>query len=437
MYEEHYGLKEKPFSLTPDPEFLYLSTSHREAMEHLAYGITQKHGFILITGDVGTGKTTICRAILNRLKENVAIALMLNPFFSEEELLKYILIDFGVSPAGKTKLDLMHELNQLLIKNSSNGITSVLIIDEAQNLSFAILEQIRILSNFETEKEKLLQIVLVGQLDLLKKLELEKLRQLDQRIAIRYQLKHLNGKDTEGYIYHRLSVAGSEGKISFSRYAIREITKFSKGIPRIINLICDRSLLNGYTKQKYIITRRMVLQAVNSLRNEGDSVTIPFVFFRTRMFIVFGIIIFVTGGSCYYGFVKYLESWFSVNQLKEGNKVSLPVSNVPQENSKTTFHCEEYKFDKDFPYSIQIASFNTQEEAVKKIQELKYFVLPVYISKVNLNSGKILYRALIGKFRTKSEAFKVKEILMGKENLQNIWVIEAFSEEARQHEHNP
>jgi len=223
MYEEFYRLKEKPFSLTPDPEFLYLSTSHNEAMEHLAYGITQKQGFILITGEVGTGKTTICRALLNRLGEKISIALILNPFFSEEELLRYILVDFGVTPAGKTKLELMEELNAFLINHSSGGGVSVLIIDEAQNLSFPMMEQIRILSNLETEKEKLLQIVLVGQEELREKLKLPGLRQLDQRIAVRYHLQHLNGKDIQGYIYHRLTIAGSGGEISFTNGALRGI----------------------------------------------------------------------------------------------------------------------------------------------------------------------------------------------------------------------
>src|SRR3989339_351705 len=350
MYEEFYRLKEKPFSLTPDPEFLYLSTSHNEAMEHLAYGITQKQGFILITGEVGTGKTTICRALLNRLGEKISIALILNPFFSEEELLRYILVDFGVTPAGKTKLELMEELNAFLINHSSGGGVSVLIIDEAQNLSFPMMEQIRILSNLETEKEKLLQIVLVGQEELREKLKLPGLRQLDQRIAVRYHLQHLNGKDIQGYIYHRLTIAGSGGEISFTNGALRGIGRFSRGIPRLINLLCDRALLNGYARQKYCITARMVLQAAKSLRDEEKSISIYPVVMSNRLAIGFGVALFIMTGYFSYAIVQGKFTWHFQHRRIENNAVG-PVTNPIQTTREMNSEAEVYTIDRDFPYT--------------------------------------------------------------------------------------
>ena len=184
MYEDFYGLKEKPFSLTPDPRFLYLSESHRFALDHLIYGITQREGFMLITGDVGTGKTTICRTLLERLDEQTRTALILNPQMSETELLLSILSEFGITFSSNSKKEIIDRLNQFLLDQLASGGGAVLIIDEAQNLSLPVLEQIRLLSNLETEKEKLLQIILVGQPELRDKLNLPVLRQLNQRLSL-------------------------------------------------------------------------------------------------------------------------------------------------------------------------------------------------------------------------------------------------------------
>ncbi|MGB7574554.1 MAG: AAA family ATPase, partial [Thermodesulfobacteriota bacterium] len=209
MYQLFYGLREKPFVLTPDPQFLFLSESHRTAIESLLYGIQQKEGFMVITGDIGTGKTTICRAFLERLDKNVKTAVIFNSFLTEEELLESILHDFGFSSKGRTKKERIDALNKILIYFLSHGKNAVLIIDEAQNLSIPVLEQIRMLSNLETEKEKLLQIILVGQLELDQKLRSTGLKQLNQRIAVRHYLLPLTQTETESYIYQRLMVAGS------------------------------------------------------------------------------------------------------------------------------------------------------------------------------------------------------------------------------------
>jgi general secretion pathway protein A len=268
MYEAFYGLREKPFSLTPDPKFFYLSQSHREALDHLLYGIQQREGFVAITGDVGTGKTTLCRALLGKLDERTKTALILNPILSEEELLRSILQDFGLRGSGTTKKELIDELNEFLIQLLVEGKNAVLILDEAQDLSEQILEQIRLLSNLETEKEKLIQIILVGQLGLLDLLGAPGLRQLNQRISVRFKIRPLSPHETNQYIFHRLLVAGSTGEAIFSASALQAIYRYSQGVPRLINLACDRALLQGFVDQDLRITPERVNQALKSLDQE-------------------------------------------------------------------------------------------------------------------------------------------------------------------------
>ena len=275
MYQGFYGLREKPFVLTPDPQFLFLSEGHRTAIESLLYGIRQKEGFMVITGDIGTGKTTICRAFLERLDKNVKTAVIFNSFLTEEELLEAILRDFGFSSKGRTKKERIDALNKILIYFSSHGKNAVLIVDEAQNLSIPVLEQIRMLSNLETEKEKLLQIILIGQLELDQKLRSAELKQLNQRIAVRHYLQPLTQMETEYYIYQRLMVAGSQGSITFSKSALHEIYRFSKGSPRLINLLCDRALLAGFIQQTYYLDKEMIKLAKDSLLGE-EAVPKPF-----------------------------------------------------------------------------------------------------------------------------------------------------------------
>jgi general secretion pathway protein A len=274
MYEEFYSLKEKPFVLTPDPQFLYLSEGHQTALESLVYGINQREGFMVIIGNIGTGKTTICRALLGKLDGNVNTALIFNSFLTEEELLESILQDFGFSSKGRSRKERVDALNKLLIYFLSHGKNAVLIIDEAQNLSVPVLEQIRMLSNLETEKEKMLQIILIGQTELEQKLQSPELRQLNQRIAIRHRLSPLSLTETKSYIYQRLHKAGDQGNVIFSRSALKEIYKFSKGTPRLINLLCDRSLLGGFVDQTFHIDKRIVKKAKKSLLGE-ESDSIP------------------------------------------------------------------------------------------------------------------------------------------------------------------
>ena len=274
MYERYYGFTEKPFSLTPDPKYLYRSESHGNAFDLLQYAISRREGFVVVTGDIGTGKTTLCRALLEKIDRTTFTALVLNPFLTEEDLLKRILQDFGVISreelkAGRlakvTKQELIDSLYDFLLGLIPLKASAVLIIDEAQNLPLPVLEQIRILSNLETDKEKLLQIILVGQLDLQTLLRSPELRQLDQRVSIRYELKPLDQETVAAYVAHRLTIAGGSAAVAFSAKALEQVYRLSGGIPRLINLICDRALLAGFSEQASRITPEMVINAAHSL----------------------------------------------------------------------------------------------------------------------------------------------------------------------------
>jgi type II secretory pathway predicted ATPase ExeA len=281
MYEQYYGFAEKPFSLTPDPKFLYRSESHANAFDLLQYAIRRREGFVVVTGDIGTGKTTLCRALLEEIDRTTFTALVLNPFMSEEDLLKRILQDFGVISreeakagwrTGVTKQELVDALYDFLLGLIPLNASAVLIIDEAQNLPLQVLEQIRILSNLETDKEKLLQIILVGQLNLQTLLRSPELRQLDQRVSIRYELKPLDSEAVAAYVAHRLTIAGGSASVSFAPKALERVHKLSHGIPRLINLICDRALLAGFSLRANRITPDMVVRAAESLDLQSPRV---------------------------------------------------------------------------------------------------------------------------------------------------------------------
>jgi general secretion pathway protein A len=274
QYEEFYGFVQSPFTLAPDPRFLYLSQAHDAAMQLLLQAITRKEGIVILTGDIGTGKTTVCRSVLERLDMTCFTSLLLNPFLSVEELLREILLDFGVVSRDAvrngrlttaTKHDLVSTLHEFLVSLIPIGGSGVLIIDEAQHLSPSVLEELRVLSNLETNHAKLLQIVLVGQLNLLDVLASPQVTQLDQRISMRATLSPLTRADVEAYIGHRLSVAHGSSSIGFDRAAIDAINDASRGIPRVINLLCDRSLMIGASFGLRTITADVASEAANAL----------------------------------------------------------------------------------------------------------------------------------------------------------------------------
>ncbi len=265
MYCKYYGLKERPFNVTSDPAFFFSSKKHKEAISHLFYGVSQRKGIIVLTGEIGTGKTTICRFFLNQIGKNVKTAFILNPTFSEVQLLESIVKDFGINSKNKNKLEMVFELNNFLLKESEAGNNLVLIIDEAQNLKPLLLEQIRLLSNLETEKDKLLQVILVGQPELNQRLNLYDLRQLRQRIMVRYHIGPLENLEIKDYINHRLEVAGSARKIEFSDEAVDMVSRFSSGTPRLINMICDRALLAGFVSETNHIDFNIIKRCVGEL----------------------------------------------------------------------------------------------------------------------------------------------------------------------------
>ncbi len=265
MYREFFGLKEKPFNVTSDPNFLFLSRVHKEALSHLLYGIKEKKGFLEITGEIGAGKTTLCRALLSQLDKNTKTAFIFNSNLPELQLLQSILEDFGITVLRKNKVSLFKQLNNFLIEEMSHGNNVVLIIDEAQNIKTRVLEEIRMLSNLETDKEKLFQIILVGQPELKNKLESPALKQLRQRIAVRFHISPLESGEVEEYIYHRLMVAGSSGNIRFDKDAMERISFFTGGIPRVINMVCDKSLLAAYVSATKDITLPIVENSIKEL----------------------------------------------------------------------------------------------------------------------------------------------------------------------------
>lgn len=250
MYQEYFGFKEMPFHVTPNPRFLFLSPTHEEALQHMRYGIEDKKGFIVLTGEVGCGKTTLCRKLLEELEANekTDTALLLNPAISETQLLRGILKELGEESKARSKNDLLDAMNDVLLERIEQGREIVVIIDEAQNLSFEVMEMLRMLSNLETYDHKLLQIILMGQPELNEKLKEKRLRQLRQRVLVHYDLKHLNASEVNLYILHRLSLAGSHGRPQFTPRAIKKIAAGSLGIPRMINNICDKALLSVFIR---------------------------------------------------------------------------------------------------------------------------------------------------------------------------------------------
>lgn len=268
MYKSFYKLKRNPFEITPDPSFLFPTTRHNEALASLYYGVIAHRGFVVLTGEVGTGKTLILRSLLGLVqRREVAFALIFNPSLSPLEFIRYIASDFRLPVAGKAKDELIHALNDYLLRQHERGLTTLLVVDEAHHLSSQILEEIRLLTNLETSQQKLLQIVLAGQPELDEKLDCHELRQLKQRIALRCHLEPLSLDETKEYVRRRLQIAGATAaEAVFSAPAIEAIFCHSRGIPRLVNTICENALLSGYAKQAPAITPEIIDGVARDLR---------------------------------------------------------------------------------------------------------------------------------------------------------------------------
>jgi general secretion pathway protein A len=265
MYNHFFGFKERPFKLVPNPAYLFLSKSHQEAMAHLVYAVGAGDGFVELTGEVGTGKTTLCRAFLEHLDQNTEVAFIFNPVLDPEEFIRAVIDEFGIPSEGNTTKELMDTLNNFLMEKKAQSKNVLLLIDEAQNLTRGVLEQIRLISNLETTQSKLLQIVLVGQPELATFLGSHDLRQLSQRITLSCRLQPLTYKETEDYIKHRLSIASGKQITMFAREAVRRVYRYSRGIPRLINIACDRALLTAYGRDQKKISNKIAAMALKEL----------------------------------------------------------------------------------------------------------------------------------------------------------------------------
>jgi general secretion pathway protein A len=267
VYNEFYGFREPPFNITPDPRFLFFSRHHREAFNHLLFGIRERKGFIQITGEIGAGKTTLCRALLEQLGPSYRTALVLNPKMTNTQLIRAILGELGLDNRVNDRVVLLERLNRFLLERAAAGDDVVLILDDAQAMDADALEQVRLLSNLETDERKLLQIVLIGQPELAG--ALDRLEQLRQRITVRYHLRPLDLQETATYIHHRLQVAGGDSRPVFGRWALRAVHWYSGGVPRLINAICDKTLLCGYVYQTDRLQFSHVRRAARELEGVG------------------------------------------------------------------------------------------------------------------------------------------------------------------------
>jgi len=273
MYKHYFGLQDSPFSIAPNPQYLYMSTRHREALAHLLYGVKSDGGFILLTGEVGTGKTTVCRCLLAQIPSDVDIAMVLNPKQTALELLATICDEFNINYGTEASIKtLVDKLNLFLLDSHQAGRKAILIIDEAQNLAVDVLEQLRLLTNLETNQRKLLQIILLGQPELLSLLGQQELRQLSQRVTARFHLDALNSREVAEYIQHRITVAGGNQPL-FTTASVRRIYRISGGIPRLINLICDRALLGAYVENQPRVNPAIVTKAAQEVLGQSDSRT--------------------------------------------------------------------------------------------------------------------------------------------------------------------
>jgi general secretion pathway protein A len=270
MYREHYGLLRTPFEMTPDPAFLYLGETHREGLATLVYGVQSGKGFVMLTGEVGTGKTTLLHALLGQLDASTASAFLFNPKLEPLDFFRILFDEYGIEETCRTKAEYLLALNHFLIERLSRNEKTLLIIDEAQTMSSAMLEEVRLLSNLETPSSKLLQIMLVGQPELNQVLARPELRQLRQRIVLRHQLRPFDEKDLGAYIDERLTLAGYTGKGIFKRSALKEIFDVTGGVPRVVNIVCDSALLAGYARGKTQLGSDVIREVARDLQLSGE-----------------------------------------------------------------------------------------------------------------------------------------------------------------------
>jgi general secretion pathway protein A len=425
MYEDYYGFVQPPFSLTPDPRFLYRSESHDVALQQVWQAIRRKEGFIVLTGDIGTGKTTLCRTLLEQFDETTFTALVLNPFLSVEELLREVLISFGVVSkdalktgrlATASKYELVRTLHDFLLSLVPLHGSAVLIIDEAQHLSSEVLEEIRVLSNLETNDQKLLQVVIVGQLNIIEILHKPDLRQLDQRISIRCYLKALTREEVEAYVTHRLWVARGSSSVTFTPRAFDLVHSISSGIPRMINLVCDRALMAGCEKQTSRITEDHVVKAAAQLGHEvpngkikGEKPATPVAEGPSRRPLLIGAV------SAVAALVVAGTIWLVGNPV--GLMSSGPALEPPEPPARVSpAAAEALPAPADMPvpalipppvaesFSIAVGTYDNAREAQLTEAALRAQNLAPYTIDIVMAPGDVRRRLLLGRFATRDEA---------------------------------
>jgi general secretion pathway protein A len=432
MYESYYGFSEKPFSLTPDPKYLYRSESHGNAFDLLQYAIRRREGFVVVTGDIGTGKTTLCRALLEQIDRTTFTALVLNPFLTEEDLLKRILQDFGVISreevktgrmANVTKQELIETLYDFLLSLIPLKASAVLIIDEAQNLPLAVLEQIRILSNLETDKEKLLQIILVGQLNLQTLLRSPEMRQLDQRVSIRYELKPLDAETVAAYVAHRLTIAGGGAAVTFTAKALHQVHRWSAGIPRLINLICDRALLTAFSVRANRVTPEMVAHAAQSLDVQSPHAQRIGWFKRKASLVAAAAVVLLSSAVAvaasayvYKRFGEVKPSAASSTPRPQTQSASAPPAGTSAEVAPATAPVVDRELPADAAFTILAGSFpvgleTTAPDVANMTDWLETSGFRVFYAEVDLGSRGRWQRVLAGAYTDSTTAQRDTERL--------------------------
>jgi type II secretory pathway predicted ATPase ExeA/cell division septation protein DedD len=437
LYLEFYNLRESPFSIPPDPEFLYMSSSHKMVLEKILYGIHSRMGFLLLIGEVGSGKTTLCRTILDELKEKAETVYIINPSLSGTDLIQSILDDLGINyPTDSSKKELLHQLNNFLI-SASKERPIVIIIDDAQTMTVEGLETLRLLSNLETDKEKLLQLVLAGQQELLDILSKPELRQLQQRIAIRCRLDLLQKSETQGYISHRLFVAGDKGNIRFSPAGINKIYKASSGIPRLINKICDYALTSGYVSNSHIIDKIHINQALDEIAGNLQEKSHRFRFLlsgatKKRIWLELSILGVIILGLGFLRFIVFADmgtaennkmsvlptlttaapstSAIKENTIQDANNAVVKPPEKPGASSGTQpIPAENPEIQAEQTtgcFILQMASFTNKSNALRAVSHYSEKAFPIHWNPVDIGDAVLWYRVYAGTFPTKEGAKK-------------------------------
>jgi general secretion pathway protein A len=389
VYQNFFSFKERPFKLVPNPEYFFMSQSHEEALAHLKYAISQGDGFVAITGEVGTGKTTLCRVFLESLDENTESAYIFNPKLNPKQLLMAINAEFGLTVDANNTKELIDTLNSHLMGKRSEGKKVVLLVDEAQNLAVKVLELIRLLSNLETTKFKLLQIVLVGQPELGDMLDSHELRQLGQRITLNCNLKPLTFKEANEYIVHRIHIASKRPVVQFTRSAYRAIYKYSSGIPRLINIVCDRALLTAYVLNQKKITASIARSAILELAGKSDVKHMILVHWKKAA------LIFSTLGLAILIFIFYLTGSLNLTVLfnratVKTPEIAVPAPSPPGDTGETQ------------PASASLAALETQPVSETKLSNEDKFL--EYLADLDVSASRQLaYKAVLELWNTDAE----------------------------------